>query len=61
MDSELEDTIRVIFTEAGVDDSLPCPLAFELSEKHGISKMDLARYCNAHDIKIRKCQLGCFK
>jgi len=61
MDKKQEDTIRTIFTEAGITDVLSCPVAFELSDTHGIDKMDFAAYCNKNGIKIRGCQLGCFK
>jgi len=53
-------TIKKAFTESGVGGELPCPKAFEISEKYGIPKLEIARYCNRHRIKIRKCQLGCF-
>ncbi len=61
MDKEKEEFIRTIFSDAGITESLACPIAFELSETHGIDKLDFARYCNKNGIKIRKCQLGCFK
>ena len=40
---------------------LTCMQAFHLSEKHGISLKDIGTICNNLGIKIRKCQLGCFK
>jgi hypothetical protein len=52
--------IRKAFDESGVEKNLPCKTAFEISEKYGIPKLEIARYCNKHKIKIRKCQLGCF-
>jgi hypothetical protein len=55
-----ETLIRKAFEESGVKDNLPCPKAFEISEKYGIPKLDIAKYCNKHRVKIRKCQLGCF-
>ena len=54
-------TIRKALADAGVGAELPCPKAFEISEKSGIPKLEIARYCNEHRIKIRKCQLGCFR
>ncbi|HUK39056.1 MAG TPA: hypothetical protein VLV30_08085 [Methanomicrobiales archaeon] len=53
--------IEKAFAESGVGKELPCPKAFEISEKYGIPKMEIARYCNENRIKIRKCQLGCFR
>ena len=54
-------TIRKAFAEAGVGAELPRPKAFEISEKFGIPKLEIARYCNEHRIKIRKYQPGCFR
>lgn len=55
------DEIQSVFEKEGISIEISCPKAFELSEKYGITKMELAKYCNIHDIKIRACQLGCFK
>ncbi|HMK16518.1 MAG TPA: hypothetical protein VK450_06320 [Methanomicrobiales archaeon] len=55
-----EALIRKAFDESGVITELPCAKAFRISEKYGIPKMDIAKYCNTHKVKIRKCQLGCF-
>jgi len=53
--------IKKAFAESGVRNELPCPKAFEISEKYGIPKTEIARYCNENRVKIRKCQLGCFR
>jgi len=58
MDVEL---IREAFEKEGIDKDIKCPEAFAIAEKYGISKMDISRYCNTHGVKIRACQLGCFK
>jgi hypothetical protein len=55
-----EAAIKKAFEESGVKDQLPCAKAFQIAEKYGIPKMDIAKYCNKHKVKIRKCQLGCF-
>jgi hypothetical protein len=55
-----EALIKKAFDESGVKTELPCAKAFQISEKYGIPKMDIAKYCNTHKVKIRKCQLGCF-
>jgi len=57
------DDLAKIFKEFGIENEITCPQAFEISDKYGISKKDIARYCNSRDprIKIRGCQLGCFK
>ena len=60
MDKEL---IEKAFSEFGVSTEIQCEEAFAICEKYDIPKMDIARYCNRHDpkIKIHNCQLGCFK
>lgn len=52
-----------IFREYGIENEITCVQAFEISEKYGVSKTAIARYCNSRDprVKIRGCQLGCFK
>ena len=49
------------FKAEGIDKEIQCPEAFALSEKYGISKTDISEYCNTRGVKIRYCQLGCFK
>jgi hypothetical protein len=55
------DKIAQAFQSAGVQKSITCPEAFIIAGKFNISKKDIADYCNANGIKIRGCQLGCFK
>ncbi len=40
---------------------LPCPKAFALARKCGISLPEMAGLCNRHGIKISQCLLGCFQ
>lgn len=40
---------------------ISCTQAFMLSEKYGIPLADLGHFCNSNQIKIRGCQLGCFR
>ncbi|MBT8508097.1 hypothetical protein AZH53_06720 [Methanomicrobiaceae archaeon CYW5] len=60
MDKQL---IEDAFREFGITNEIRCEQAFEICEKYDIKKLDIARYCNTHDpkIKIRGCQLGCFR
>jgi hypothetical protein len=53
--------VEKIFTEEGIDKQITCPQAFAMAEKHKISKKAISDYCNSHGVKIRGCQLGCFK
>ena len=39
---------------------LTCAEAFELAKKYNVEIIEIGRMCNQHDIKICKCQLGCF-
>ena len=39
---------------------LPCKRAFQLAEELNLSLKDIGDFCNAEDIKIIHCQLGCF-
>jgi hypothetical protein len=39
---------------------LRCPKAFELAQKYDVEIIEIGRICNEHNIKICKCQLGCF-
>jgi len=40
---------------------LTCAEAFELAEKFDAEIAEVGRICNQNDIRICKCQLGCFK
>ena len=55
------DRIEQAFKSAGIEKSITCPEAFSIAAKHRIPKKEISEYRNAHGIKIRGCQLGCFK
>lgn len=61
MDSS--EQIEQAFKEFGITNEIRCEQAFAICEKYNIDKATIARFCNTHDprIKIRACQLGCFK
>ncbi len=40
---------------------LPCAKAFTLVANNAITLKEIAEFCNANNIKISSCQLGCFK
>jgi len=40
---------------------LPCSVAFVLRDRHGISLKKIGEICDREDIRIVKCQLGCFR
>jgi len=54
--SELEDAIR----QALVNNQLGCAAAWEIADRFGLGKMDVASACEALEIKIASCQLGSF-
>ncbi len=54
--SEVKEAIE----EAQVDNRLSCLVSWELAQKFGISKMDIAAACEALHVKITACQLGTF-
>ncbi len=56
-----EEKIRAAFEKEGIGSDIKCPEAFAIAEKYGIDKKEIARYCNTKGVKIRACQLGCFK
>jgi len=39
---------------------LACAEAFELAQEFEVEVIEIGRICNQHNIRIRKCQLGCF-
>ena len=39
---------------------LTCAEAFALAKKHKAKIIEIGNICNQHDIRICKCQLGCF-
>jgi hypothetical protein len=56
-----EDKISSAFEKEGIGSEIKCPQAFSMAEKYDLKKSEIAAYCNTHGIKIRSCQLGCFK
>jgi hypothetical protein len=41
-------------------EQLNCAEAFELAERFEVKVIEIGRICNQHNIRICKCQLGCF-
>ncbi len=54
---ELERAIRAA-TENG---KAPCRTLLELARRTGVSPGDVGRLCDEMDIRVGRCQLGCFK
>lgn len=53
--------IAEAFRELKIENEIRCPQAFAIAKKHKVSLKAIGDYCNVNKIKIRGCQLGCFK
>ncbi|PKL57556.1 MAG: hypothetical protein CVV34_06880 [Methanomicrobiales archaeon HGW-Methanomicrobiales-5] len=56
-----DDTIKNALQEAGITETITCPQAFAIAEKAKVPRSAVGEYCTKNRIKIRSCQLGCFK
>lgn len=56
-----DEKIRKALQEAGIEGTITCGQAFAVADKASVTRDVLGEYCNTHRIKIRGCQLGCFK
>ncbi|UCD51898.1 MAG: hypothetical protein JSW27_04530 [Phycisphaerales bacterium] len=48
-------------TETDGKQTMPCAAAFRVHREHGIALAEIGRICNENGVRIRNCQLGCFK
>jgi len=58
-----EELIKAVLERAEEIDGkkkLACAEAFELAKEFEVEVIEIGRICNRHNIRIRKCQLGCF-
>lgn len=56
-----DEKIQKALQEAGITEKITCPQAFDIAEKAKVSRSAVGEYCTKNQIKIRNCQLGCFK
>ncbi len=49
-----------LYSEDGKE-KLTCTEAFELAKNFDVTATEIGRICNSNNIKICKCQLGCFR
>ena len=56
-----DEKIKKALQEAGIAERITCPQVFAIAEKTKISRIAVGDYCTKNRIKIRECQLGCFK
>lgn len=58
-----EDLINTVIERAQEIDGrkkLACAEAFKLAQEFQVEAVEIGRICNKQNIKICKCQLGCF-
>lgn len=56
----MEKTLEQMVNEAARDGKLSCRVAWKIAEELDLRVREVGDYCNAHDIKIAACELGCF-
>jgi hypothetical protein len=56
-----DEKIKKALQEAGIVEMITCFQAFTIAEKTKVSRSAMGEYCTKNRIKIRGCQLGCFK
>ena len=59
-DTELLARIRERAETAAEGVQLRCEAAFAIASACGCAVREIGRLCDAHGIRIRGCQLGCF-
>ena len=60
LSAEKEKSLEEEIKGSLVDGRLPCAAAFKISEDQGVGRRTVGDMANKLDIKIAKCQLGCF-
>jgi hypothetical protein len=56
-----DEKIQKALQDAGFAEMITCPQAFAIAETAMVSRSAVGEYCTKNRIKIRSCQLGCFK
>ena len=46
--------------DPGIKKRLTCSIALELAQEYKVEVIEIGLICNQYNIKICKCQLGCF-
>jgi len=57
---KLADAVLERAHESDGKKKLNCTEAFELAKELGVEIAEIGRICNRHNVRICKCQLGCF-
>ncbi|MBI4966034.1 MAG: hypothetical protein HY913_22330 [Desulfomonile tiedjei] len=56
-----ENELKDLIMRRQVDGKISCKVVFDIADEAGASKGELGELLNEMRIKIRACQLGCFK
>jgi len=59
--SKVSEQVLEAVKKAAVDGRISCPQARKLAEELGVPPRLVGEACNALKIKIKACELGCFK
>lgn len=59
--SKLVEAVIEASSEIDGRKKLSCAAAFQLAGRFSVKVLEIGRVCNAKNIRICKCQLGCFK
>ena len=58
--SEISPQLKEEIQKLLVDGRLPCKEAHDLADRLGLELLDVGIAANALNVKISRCQLGCF-
>lgn len=56
-----ENELKALIMKKQANGKISCKVAFDIAEESGASKGEIGELLNEMRIKIRACQLGCFK
>ncbi len=59
-DKELTDAVLAATKTVDGKIKLSCADAFKIAAELNVSPAEVGRICNERDIKVTRCQLGCF-
>ena len=57
---ELAEVVKKTAIERDGRMTLACAEGFAIAERFRVARREIGRICNENDIKIVRCQMGCF-
>jgi len=60
-DDKLQQAVVAAAKELDGKQRLACAQALKLAAQHGVTPAEVGRVCDENGIRMRSCQLGCFK